>query len=685
MWRPNNWSGSPTQGVSPVATPPPSQPQSRSYSPSPLSNGTGPRRSRPSLSHRPSSISLASSTNTSTTSLPGAVRPQQNGYRRVVSGVPPAGVRDPLDVLENILGTQIKDLVDESEEEDEKVVVEVLQEEIDFGGLSLEDWVRREEELEKNQGEVELRVREFGAQSVEEYEKEKDKFQDLHRSIKACDEVLESVESYLSSFQDDLGVVSAEIETLQNRSTALNQKLENRKNVEKLLGPIVEDVAISPRIIKRLVEGDVNETWVKALQEADRKMKAVELRDPAKVKAVQDVRPELERLTHKAIERVRDFFVQKIKSIRIPGANAQMIQQNGFLRYKELFQFMASHHEQLAEEITQAYINTMRWYYLSHFQRYHKILEKSKMHVMDKNDTLGMEEPARRNNLLQSFKSAPTLIHDPYNLGRRIDTLKNRTAPILTAQQAEEDKTTHYPETPFRHFNAALVENASAEYSFVSEFFTHKSYDQVSQIFHQIFDPTFNIGKTFTKNLIDSTLDSLGVLLCVRLNQYSAFELQRRRIPVADSYINATNMLLWPRFQIVMDAHCESLRRAAMVAGGSRTALGLASAVDPSKMSVAPHALTQKFAAFVCGILMLSAEAGDDEPVANSLGRLRNEFEAFLTKISGAGGSGDAGRRRERFLGNNYSLVLTIISDTEGKLASEQKMHFEALKKAFGG
>jgi len=60
-------------------------------------------------------------------------------------------------------------------------------------------------------------------------EREKGKFQDLHRSIKACDEVLKSVESYLYSFQTDLGVVSAEIETLQNRSTMLNKRLENRR------------------------------------------------------------------------------------------------------------------------------------------------------------------------------------------------------------------------------------------------------------------------------------------------------------------------------------------------------------------------------------------------------------------------------------------------------------------------
>jgi predicted KAP-like P-loop ATPase len=78
----------------------------------------------------------------------------------------------------------------------------------------------------------------------------------------------------------------------------------------------------------------------------------------------------------------------------------------------------------------------------------------------------------------------------------------------------------------------------------------------------------------------------------------------------------------------------------------------------------------------------LSAEAGDDEPVVSSLGRLRGVVEAFLTKWSQACFGNDK-RKRERFLYNNYSLILTIISDVSGKLASEQQEHFEQLKAAF--
>ncbi|RPB28946.1 Vps52-domain-containing protein [Terfezia boudieri ATCC MYA-4762] len=644
----------------------------RSFSPVPV----GRRRPQPT----PRSSSLTMSSNTSTTSLPGT-----RATKRSTAAPPPVGLREPLEVLGEILGIQTM-LPDSNENESHLSGTELqIEDDIDFGELSLEEYANLEEP-EK----FEAKPHSYNSQSVDEYEKEKDKFHDLHRSVKACDEVLKTVESYLSSFQTDLGLVSAEIETLQTRSQALNRRLENRKAVEKILGPIVEDIALAPHVVRKIAEGEINDSWIKALQEAEQKIKSVEARDPENIKAIQDVKPELDRITNKVIERVREYFVTRIKALRVPNANAQHIQQTGFLRMKELFLFMAHHSSQLTDEIAQAYINTMRWYYLSHFQRYHRSLEKLKVHIMEKYDTVGHEDLTKRSTLIPSLKSTPIIAHDPFGLGRRIETLRNREHPPLKAASIEDDKAIHYLEVPFRHFNYALMENASAEYTFITEFFSYKSYEQASIMFHQIFGPTFALGQSFTKSLVEQNMDALGIMLAVRLNNQFAFELQRRRVPVLDGYINATNMLLWPRFQIVLDAHSESLKKynPSSALGGSRGAL----TSGDSKHNTAPHLLTQRFGQFLHGILALSSEAGDDEPTANrvmwitdvceniSLGRLRGDYEAFLTRLSKVLADD---RKKKRFLYNNYSLVLTIISDTDGKLAAEQREHFEALKRAF--
>lgn len=258
--------------------------------------------------------------------------------------------------------------------------------------------------------------------------------------------------------------------------------------------------------------------------------------------------------------------------------------------------------------------------------------------------------------------------------------LKNTNVSAITSYLAEEDKSTHHIEMPFRSFNLALIDNISAEYSFLTEFFSSDTYQQMSRRCAAIFEPTFALGQTLTTDLVSTSYDCLGILLCVRITQQLTFELQRRKVPVAESYLNGINMLLWPRLQVSMDAHSESIKQLSTTVSARTAASKLSftgTSADASKLSTAPHYLTQRFSQFLYGILAVSRDASDDEPVANSLRRLRVEYDSFLQKASK--GAGADPKKRDRFMSNNYALVLTIIADAEGRLAAEQKAHFEEL------
>lgn len=171
--------------------------------------------------------------------------------------------------------------------------------------------------------------------------------------------------------------------------------------------------------------------------------------------------------------------------------------------------------------------------------------------------------------------------------------------------------------------------------------------------------------------LVDS-YDAYGILICIRICRKLEFELQHRRVPIMESYFNLQLINLWPRFQIVMDAHCDSLRRSAARAslhtlGGQDGGSGSGGRASSSSAALVPHQITQVFSSFVAGILSLCEDDSESEPVANSLLRLRNEFESLLTKISassfGSTKSTIAGpSKREKFLYNNYFLVSTILS-----------------------
>lgn len=378
----------------------------------------------------------------------------------------------------------------------------------------------------------------------------------------------------------------------------------------------------------------------------------------------------------KAIERIRDYLVGQIKALRSPNVDAQIIQQQCLLRFKDVYVFLAKHHPVLAEEICQAYINTMRWYYLNHFSRYRQALDKLKLHVVDKSDLLGTEShgPRGKHSLhsispfvcsLFQGQLVPTVKttaapHEAFNMGRRMHLLTSLDHMAISSYLAEEDKAFHHIEVPFCNFNQVLVDNASSEYFFLTEFFSPYPMHHLSRKFNEIFEPTFALGNSLTKQLIDTSVDAIGALLCVRLNQRFAFALQRRKIPAVDGYINGTSMLLWPRFQVVMDMHSESIRRASALLSGRAGVSSLSlTGSDSTGLSAAPHYLTQRFGQFVHAILLLSSEAGDDEPVSSSLRRLRTDFAGFLTKLSNH--IRDI-RKKERFIFNNYSLILTIIS-----------------------
>ncbi|KAI1825912.1 Vps52-domain-containing protein [Xylaria intraflava] len=658
-------------------TPVPAQQASRAYplAPQRASSNAGPyvtsQQQRPGIAPRSSTVSLASADSPVPSLLSSSRRATGSNSKQTTTVYTGS---DPVDIVAAVLGRSPSS-VSLSPELSQNSVTSIKSEDLkaafDFGGLSLHLLALSDEPEHAN-------TQHQTNHSATEHELDTTRFQDLHQSIQACDEILASVETNLASFRNDLATVSTDIETLQERSATLNIRLENRKAVERGLGPAVEEISISPVIVAKIADGHIDEAWIRVLNDVDKKDTAYKKAKSSTVrnKGLQDLGPLLEKLVQRAIERIRDFLVAQIKALRSPHINAQVIQQQNFIKFKELFSFLHKHHPALANEICLAYMNTMRWYYVNQFSRYENALTKIKLHVLDKLDVLGNEDTSRRGAALSSSKLAGPP-HDAFNLGRRVDILRTSNQTAISSYLAEEDQSTHYLEVPFRNFNLALIDNVTAEYTFLASFFSPAlGYSTISRHFAYIFEPTLQLGQALTKNLVSETYDAIGLLLAIRLNQHFQFELQRRKVPAADGYINGTAMLLWPRLQFVMNAHCDSVR-------GLTTTLPTRppSKADQAKLSTAPHVVTQRFGQLLHGIISMSTEAGDDEPVITSLRRLRSEVEAFLTKYSTAFGSDK--RKRERFLYTNYSLVLTIISDVEGKLAVEEQTHFEGLKMVF--
>ena len=102
------------------------------------------------------------------------------------------------------------------------------------------------------------------------------------------------------------------------------------------------------------------------------------------------------------------------------------------LRYRALFHFMLEHHPQLANEIKQAYMNTMRWYYSHHFDRFKRALEKVK--IENRVEMIG--DDSRKGGLFSSTRTGISTANDPFHLGDRVNILKE--GRDLVSMQAKD-------------------------------------------------------------------------------------------------------------------------------------------------------------------------------------------------------------------------------------------------------
>lgn len=506
------------------------------------------------------------------------------------------------------------------------------------------------------------------------YDEKMKEFENLHKVIEVSDVKLKEIQEFLSNRQGDLDMLSKDMESLEVRSRQISAKLKAKQTVENKLAPIVEALIIPPMIVRQIADGEISLQWKSALKYiVQRQNELIALKNRGgEVKAIKGAEGQLKLVVDKAIERIRDFIVTRIKSLRVAGINAQAIQKD-LLNYRELYSFLAKANPSLAKDLLQAYINTMIWYYNGFFLRYFKSLEKLNLHKVDKTVLLGSDDSSRRGLLFYS-RSGPTMkAADTLTLGNRANIISSDDPSVMLAQIAETNTMRHWMEVGFRSFNLALIDNITVEYQFLTEFFKLKNGDEVTRVFNNIFEKTFQVGQEFTKFLLEDSYDAFGILICIRLVRKLEFELQHRRIPVGENYLNLQLINLWPRFQIVMDGHCDSLRRAT-----SRASIH--NHGDGSGSALVPHHITQTFSSFISGILTLcEGEDNSSEPVSNSIQRLRNEFELLLTKIS----ADFPKNKREVFLYNNYFLVCTILSDVTGQLAEKEKEHFKLLTDAY--
>lgn len=524
--------------------------------------------------------------------------------------------------------------------------------------------------------------------SPQSYDEQMEKFSLYHNSIVDSRKFFSPLTDYLEGFQLQLSKLSAEMEFLQKKSISLNNETEEKKVLDAKLTPIINDILIPPDILKSILNDEINSKWIENLRFLQEKREIYQKYDSLKLGSLEKMTHLLEKLKCKAIERIRDFLIRKVKQLRVYGVSSQVVQQE-MLEVKDVYEYLLENQEDLALELRQAYVYTMRWYYTQGFSRYLRSLERLQLYQVGKNVLLGNsghELDDSSNGAGFSFlnethsgrggkKSTAIRLNDYLNLDRRGDVIKHEDPTVMLAQIAETSELINHLEVGFHNFNMALLDNVSVEYLFCMEFFKVTTYDEMISIQQVIWQQSFQMGVNYTRLLIAETYDSYGILICIRLCQAFEYELQRRKVPVMEEYFNLQLIALWPRFQKLIDYNCENMKK---VLTKTTSFFSTSGKMNP----LIPQPLTQQFGRYLTGLLNLTShaifEVAQSEPLSTSILRLRNDFESVLTKLSS-----NTGSKKESFLYNNYFLVYTMLSDVEGKLSAQERDHFKQLIEAY--
>lgn len=368
----------------------------------------------------------------------------------------------------------------------------------------------------------------------------------------------------------------------------------------------------------------------------------------------------------RATEKIRDFFLKRIATLKTPNTNISVIQQSYFLKYNQLFWFLIDRHSEAATEIKITYVNTVSAYYKYQFDKYLKSVSKMANVIADNLDLIGYDENIRKGNL---FNQKIVFRPNVFTLGDRNSVL-NTEAGIILGNQNSENQNQKYPyEATFKSLHRLFFDNGSSEFIFSTCFFSSPGIKAKSDlalatvIFNEIFEETIKLVVSHSKQSIEQSFDAVGLLLCIRINSQNQMIMQKRKIPCFDNYINGINLLLWPRFQTVMDMHIESLKR--------QNASKLITLKDLTN----PHYIIRRYAEFCVSIISLN-QGYDDELLTNSLTRLRTEVLVLLHKMSS---ELTLRKTRSVFLINNFDLVLSIIGEHNGDLFDLEKIHFQEL------
>eukprot|EP01091_Cochliopodium_minus_P019899 TRINITY_DN8517_c0_g1_i1.p1 TRINITY_DN8517_c0_g1~~TRINITY_DN8517_c0_g1_i1.p1 ORF type:complete len:767 (-),score=247.53 TRINITY_DN8517_c0_g1_i1:17-2317(-) len=517
---------------------------------------------------------------------------------------------------------------------------------------------------------VEKELTQVEEAAISDYLQESDNFAELYNQIKGCDEILETMENLLGGFQRDLGSISSDINLLQEQSNTMAIKLKNRQTISKELSQFVQNVFIPEGLVKKICDEEISENYIEYLKELDKKVLFIDEKtgkENGDIKSCKDLIPEIDKMKFAATSKIRQFLLQMIYGLKKPRSNIQIVQQTIIKKYKYFIKFLNDHAPQAATEVLNVYTDTLSKIYTAYMKTYITNITKLRLIVAQKQDLIGTDEEKSKSWFGFKNTNKPTNV---FTLGKRDAILTNIEGPAIVPHEVLEKDVKYAYDVLYRSINHYFIESASAEFIFISDFFsacdelTKGEQDTIfaGKLVISMFKPSIEMIKESITNFLNTTFDSVGLLLLLKISSLQKQMMHKRGMEFLDYFFEKIDNMVWPKWQQVVAANIESLKTHTN---------------EPSNKvpELKPHYVTKKYADFICAILHISNNFKDFR-IDEALNQLRSEVISLLKRLTN-----QINGKKDKIIFNvsNIDQVLSVLREKE--IVSTETVMFEELMK----
>jgi vacuolar protein sorting-associated protein 52 len=477
---------------------------------------------------------------------------------------------------------------------------------------------------------VQAELEDLEDQCIAVYQSKETEIKTLHSDLLMCQNVLNQLHEMLLGFQTDLGGLSGDIRSLQQKSRSLDIQLKNRRTTERKVRHYLQHIVIAPTVAETIMQSPVNSgNYLAAVQEIQQLYTNCSLTIGTDwscdvpinetVSAGQEMIQELVALRNVSVKRIREYLLQQLYHLRQPQTNVRFLQVHGLLKYAPLYDFLEDYYNDttamtnvtpserntssinIANEIFNVYVEIMSTTMKQLFRTYSQqlLLLDSTRHSCTRNDVIAMDDTTLRESVaaMSSRSNTNKKRIDPFCLNTRdADVLGTNHSgrllppPRIAVHVSILQKEQYTYERLYGSVLGHLLDAVTNEHVFCRQFFKRDA-------FTQLFSGTLSVLIEQFENYLYTCYDAICLLLMIQVTHAIRSLARHRKIYGLDPFLDQIIRLLWPRLKTVMDGHYRSIQQA--------TATSLA------VTDTHAHYVSRRFGEFCCSILLIMHSSRD--------------------------------------------------------------------------